>query len=131
MGTAALLEMEAPSAPAIYGDTEVLAESNFLDAVALATDIQTLTGILHAHALQVEVLNRRILVLSLNPFNACSSAFLVESKLVNFRMNTIIYRLSLNINGVNGFCRNGDNIFFAFFCDFICPFYLSSTCQHR
>ena len=63
MGTAALLEMEAPSAPAIYGDTEVLAEGYFLYAVALATDIQTLTGILHAHALHIVVFHRSVSVL--------------------------------------------------------------------
>ena len=74
MGTAALLEMEAPSAPAIYGDTEVLAESNVLYAVALATDIQTLTGILHAHALHIVVFHRSVSVLGLYGSDACGCA---------------------------------------------------------
>ena len=58
----------------------ILLHQNLFYAVALTADIQTLTGILHAHALQVEVLNRSILIHSLNYLNTGGGTVGLDSK---------------------------------------------------
>ena len=58
----------------------ILLHQNLFYTVALTADIQTLTGILHAHALQVEVLNRSILIHSLNYLNTGGGTVGIDSK---------------------------------------------------